>query len=101
MAVTSQQRRTALIALALAASAGGGYVAKDDLITIGQRYCGPTPRAILTYQGQTQEATPDNIKALADAGINADVKLELGKAQGLLAAWCNPDRSQLEDAVHM
>ena len=99
MAVTPQQRRAALIALALTASASGGYIAKDQLITIGQRFCGPTPHAVLVYHGQEQIATPEAIKALADAGIRSDVKLTLGEAQGLLANWCNPDRQQLTDVV--
>lgn len=103
MAVTKQQRRAALIALMLTASTGGGYVAKDDLIAIGQRYCGPVPRAVLELpDGQRMEATPQNV-----ANINAGnptsviVKLDLGKAQGLLAAWCDLDRQRLDDGIDM
>lgn len=109
MAVTPQQRRAAMLALALTASAGGGYIAKDELITIGQRFCGPTPRAVLVYRthaldgtevvAEGPEATPDNLALLRANNIKADVKLTLGEAKGLLENWCNPDRQRLDDDV--
>ena len=101
MAVTKQQRRAALIALILTASAGGGYVSKDELIAIGQRYCGPVPKAILELQdGRQLPATPGNIALVNQEGAKSvNVRLEIGKAQGLMAAWCDPDKSQLNDSV--
>lgn len=105
MAATPQQRRAAIIALTLMASAGGGYVAKGDLHAIGQKFCGPVPRAVLVqldHQGRSLpvvEATPQNIAAVQQAGAPAMIRLEVGQAQGLMAYWCNPDRNQLEDAL--
>lgn len=122
MAITKEQRRAAFIALSLLASAGGGYVAKDELIAIGQRYCGPVPKAVLeldqelakkVYERNTGfpstnleitevEATPKNIEAVNELGARGvKVKLDLGKAQGLLAAWCDPDRQRLDDTVDL
>ena len=97
MAVTPQQRRAALIALIMTASAGGGYVAKDDLVAIGQRFCGPTPRAVIV--GTTLDATKDNLAASQKDGTPAHVKLDLGQARGILESWCNPDRQRLDDEV--
>lgn len=101
MTVTKEQRRAAFIALSLLASAGGGYVAKDDLIRIGQRYCGPVPTAIIEkLDGTRLEATPENIARVnREDGRGVVIKLDLRKAQGLLAQWCDPDRQTLEDAV--
>lgn len=106
--ITLQQRRAAMVALALTVSAGGGYIAKDELLTIGQRFCGPTPRAVLVYKPisdsptgplTTLEATPERLALLKASGIKADVRLTLGEAKGILATWCNPDRQQLDDDV--
>ncbi len=115
MAVTKEQRRAALIALSLLASAGGGYVAKDDLIAIGQRYCGPVPTAVLelTEPAKTElkrlgiemptlEATEDNLKLInanPTVAKHTIIKLNLGEAHGMLAAWCDPDRQRLDDTV--
>lgn len=101
MAVTKEQRRTAFIALSILASAGGGYVAKDDLMAIGQRYCGPVPTAIIEkLDGTRIPATPVNIERVNQEGAQGvKVKLDLGKAQGLLASWCDPDRQQINDDV--
>ena len=99
MAVTKEQRRAALIALIMTASAGGGYVAKDDLVAIGQRYCGPMPKAIIV--GTSLEATKENLTLAQKDGAPALVKLDLGKAQGLLSAWCDPDRQQINDEITM
>lgn len=122
MAVTKEQRRAALIALSLLASAGGGYVAKDELIAIGQHYCGPVPKAVLELDQDLAKkvyeevsgfpstnllitevaATPQNIDAVNKLGPKGvKVKLDLGKAQGLLAAWCDPDRQRLDDTVDL
>lgn len=101
MAVTPQQRRAAFIALMLTASAGGGYVAKDELIAIGRQYCGPVPKAVLELSdGRRLDATPQNIERLNQQGAQgATVKLQLNQATGLLAAWCDPDRQRLDDDV--
>lgn len=103
MAVTKEQRRAALIALMLTASASGGYVAKDELLAIGQRYCGPVPRAIIEkLDGTRIPATPENIERVNQEGAQGvTIKLDLGKAQGLLAVWCDPDRHTLEENVEM
>lgn len=101
MAVTKEQRRAAFIALSLLASAGGGYVAKDELLAVGQRYCGPAPSAIIEkLDGTRLPATPENIERVNQEGAqNVTIRLDLGKAQGLLAAWCDPDRQQITDDV--
>lgn len=102
--MSKEQRRAALIALSLIASASGGYIAKDDLIAIGQRYCGPTPQAVLELPGgQEIPATPQAITTInASPGVSGvKVKLKLIEATGLLAAWCDPDRQTLEETVDM
>lgn len=101
MAVTKEQRRAAFIALSLLAAAGGGYATKDELIAIGQRFCGPVPQAIIEkLDGTRMVATPENIERVNQEGAQGvTIKLELGKAQGLLAAWCDPDRQQINDNV--
>ena len=127
MAVTKEQRRAALIALIMTASAGGGYVAKDELIAIGQRYCGPVPKAVLELYPHDRpedraiaeriaasegipfnssgdrlliDATPRALQIVNEMGPKGvKVKLDLGKAQGLLASWCDPDRQQINDDV--
>lgn len=101
MAITAQQRRAAFIALSLLASAGSGYVAKDELIAVGQRFCGPVPTAIIEkLDGTRLPATPENIERVNQEGAQGvAIKLDLGKAQGLLAAWCDPDRQQINDDV--
>lgn len=103
MAITKQQRQAAIIALVLTASAGGGYVSRDALIAIGQRYCGPVPKAIMELpNGQRLDATAKNIERINQQGAEGvTVKLELVKAQGLLSEWCDPDRQQLTDNVDM
>jgi len=101
MAVTKEQRRAAFIALAMLASAGGGYVAKDELIAVGQRFCGPVPTAIIEkLDGTRLLATAENIERVNIEGAQGvKIKLDLGKAQGLLASWCDPDRQQINDEV--
>ena len=103
MAVTPQQRRAALIALIMTASAGGGYVAKDELLSIGQQFCGPVPHAMIEkLDGTRLPATPENIERVNRAGAQGvKITLDLGKAQGLLAAWCDPDKQQLNDDITM
>ena len=101
MAATKEQRRAALIALGLLTAAGGGYVAKDDLIAIGQWYCGPVPTAVIErLDGTRMPATPENIASVnRDGAQGVKVRLDLNNATGLLAAWCDPDRQRLDDTV--
>lgn len=103
MAVTKEQRRAAFVALSLLASAGGGYVAKDDLMAIGKRYCGPVPTAIIEkLDGTRMPATLENIASVNQGdGQGVKIKLQLTQATGFLAAWCDPDRQQITDDVDL
>lgn len=106
MPISPQQRKAALIALALAASAGGGYISKDEVVRIGQKYCGPVPSAVfqeIDRAGRVMQTTtdPNALKGTDDSGHATVIKLELKPAIGLLAKWCDPDRLGMTERVEV
>lgn len=106
MAVTKEQRRAAIVALSLAAAAGGGYVSKNELIRIGQQYCGAAPEVVfqeIDHAGQVVQITTDvtALKGTAVDGTPTLIKLELKPAVGLLAKWCDPDRVGIAERVEV
>lgn len=103
MAVTKQQRRAAFIALAMAASAGGGYVSKDELIRIGQHYCGQPPSVIIQelnrFSAVVRETSdPADVRGVDEHG-RTEIRLKFEPATGLLARWCDPDRIGVTEDV--